>query len=174
MYVRMISFGTGWWEARDADHRRRKPAWFNSSRIKSGRRFHFCLVLPGQVRFNQRSGFHPSFPGRAIGQVFLCDEPRISNHRIHLLVRERAPKCEPDAYLVTVADGTHGQILFDDPEWRSHGVQPIAVSLRRDRYEAILIMGQDDWVRSDLGLWKIAQDGCSLRLATGQEGETVA
>jgi hypothetical protein len=85
---------------------------------------------------------------------------------MHLLVKAPAPKCQPEAYLVTVADGTHGQIRFDLPDWRSSGVRPVSVSRRNQRFEAILLMGPDDWIRSDLGQWEFEEKGGRLVLAT--------
>ena len=174
MYVRMISFGTSWWAARDPERPRRQPAWFNSTGIRCGRRLRICSVLPGQIRFNQRSGFHPSFPLRAVGRTFFCDDPSVHDGRVHLLVRAPGGGCEPNAYLVTVTGGTHGRILFTDPQWRSQGVQPIAVSLRRDRYEAMLVLRRHDWIKSDLGIWKIHLDGRALCLVTDCDGVTSA
>ncbi|MGC1360752.1 MAG: hypothetical protein WA400_06230 [Silvibacterium sp.] len=75
----------------------------------------------------------------------------------------------PDAYLVTLNSAAHGSIRFDRPGWKSSGVQPISISLRGPRYEAMLLMGAVDWVRSDLGRWKI--DLADNRLSLSDRGE---
>ena len=176
MHVCMISFGANWWAAHSANindpyRYRRNAAWFNSAGLKYGRRLRLCWVLPGQIRFNQSSGFNPEFPMRAVGRIFDCDEPRVHSGRVHLLVTRRLKDCLPDAYLVTLTDRAHGEINLKDPGWRSPGVRPISVSLRPPRYEAIVLMGPNDWVRSDLGKWRLASERCNLTLAMGDEGD---
>jgi hypothetical protein len=73
-----------------------------------------------------------------------------------------------DLYLVTVNDSSHGRIRFAIPCWRSRGVQPISISLRGSRYEAMLLMGQSDWLETDLGRWSVSPQ--SLRLVLAEEG----
>lgn len=161
MHVRMISFGSNWWAAR---RRGEQPAWFNSAGLKHGRRIDFCWIFKGQVRFNRSSGFHPEFRQRAIGSTFVCDSPQIHEGRLHLLVTQKAPMQDADRYLVTVTDCIHGQICFERPGWSSPALQPISISRKRERYEAVLLMGLDDWLNSDLGRWQIsrATDGLVL------------
>jgi hypothetical protein len=61
--------------------------------------------------------------------------------------------------------------VFGTPGWKSVGVQPISVSLRRSRYEAMLLLRHDDWVETDLGLWRISEDGERLVLSTCSIGD---
>jgi hypothetical protein len=173
MYVRLISLGTNWWVPRSSGEvtptrRGRDLVWFNSAGLRSGRRLELCWILPGKVRFNRTTRCHPEFATRAIGRTFECDGPHLHEGFLHLLVKTPAPKCQPEAYLVTVADGTHGQIRFDLPNWRSSGVRPVSVSRRNHRFEAILLMGPDDWIRSDIGQWEVEEKGGRLVLATEQ------
>ena len=169
MRVCMIGFGSNWWDGRSAG---RQPAWFNSAGIRHGGRIDHNWIWAGQVRFNRSSGFHPEFPLRAIGATFACQIPKIYGGRTHLLVTKKCPNTEPDEYLVTVTDGVQGQIVFDSPDWSSPGVQPISISRRGMRFEAMLLMRQDAWIRSELGSWQIAPDHCALNLMDGpcQEG----
>jgi hypothetical protein len=76
----------------------------------------------------------------------------------------------PDAWLVTLSSDVHGAIEFAKPGWRSVGVQPISISLRGARYEAMLLFGSTDWVQSGLGRWIISGDGRHLVLAEGTNG----
>jgi hypothetical protein len=161
MYVRMISFGSNWWAAR---HVGKEPAWFNSAGLRHGSRTDFCWICEGQVRFNRSSGFHPEFRQRAIGTTFFCENPRIYDGRIHLLVTNKASTAKPDGCLVTVTDCIHGQICFDTPDWRSPGVQPISISRKQDRYEAVLLMRPNCWVKSDVGRWQASCDSDRLLL----------
>jgi hypothetical protein len=58
----------------------------------------------------------------------------------------------------------HGQIEFTSRTWKSENAQPISVSLRGSRYEAMLLLGPNDWIRTDLGFWAISQDEERLEL----------
>lgn len=168
MRVRMISFGSNWWAGRSAG---RHPAWFNSAGIRHGSRIDHNWIWTGQVRFNRSSGFHPEFHLRAVGATFASEIPKIYGGRTHLLVTKRCPVAEPDEYLVTVTDGVQGQILFDSPDWSSPGVQPISISQKKTRFEAMLLMRPDAWIKSGLGVWKIASDGHTLSLVDASDRE---
>lgn len=170
MRVRMISFGSNWWAGRSAG---RQPAWFNSAGIRHGSRIDHNWIWAGQVRFNRSSGFHPEFPLRAVGATFSCGLPQIYGGRTHLLVTEKWPNAEPDEYLVTVTNGVHGQIFFDSADWSSPGVQPISISRKEMRFEAVLLMRPDAWIRSELGAWQITPDGRTLSLMEASDGESV-
>ena len=170
MYVRIISVGSNWWAAHSANRSdpycfRRSAASFNSAGLRYGRRLRFCWIHPGQVRFNQRSGFHPEFPHRSIGRTFLSNGPRIFGGRTHLLFSHPANHCTPDGYLIAVNETLHGRIDFNLSDWKSAGVQAISISSRGQRYEAVLLMGASDWVESDLGRWMIMEDGRHFALA---------
>jgi hypothetical protein len=170
MYIRIISFATNWWamHSHDTDDPycfRRKAAYFNAAALMSGSRLHHSAIFPGQVRFNSRSGFDPEFPTRAVGEVFQCSEPQSFNGKIHLLFERRAATVQPDAYLVTLRSSEHGAIEFAKPGWKSAGVHPISISMRGQRYEAMLLFGVNDWVESVLGRWRVDQKRCRIRLS---------
>jgi len=149
---------------------RRSAAWFNAAALMSGKRLHHSAIFPGHVRFNSKSGFDPEFQLRAIGKTFLCSEPRQFAGKMHLLFERRAAETVPDAYLVTLKSTEHGAIHFAKPGWKSAGVRPISISLRGERYEAMLLFGSEDWVESDLGRWLVDQSGCRIRLNVVREG----
>jgi hypothetical protein len=163
MRVRMIGFGSNWWAARSDD---RQPAWFNSAGLSHGRRVDHCWIWTGQVRFNCSSGFHPEFRERAIGRTFRCELPTVQGGRTHLLVTSKSSDLTPDEFLVMVTDGIQGQIFFHSRDWSSLGVQPISISCRGPRFEALLLMRADSWFRSELGTWKISDDGRQLALTS--------
>lgn len=169
MYIRVVSFGTNWWamHSRELDDPlcfRRKAAYFNAAALKFGRRLRHSAAFPGLVRFNANSGFDPEFPQRAIGKTFLCSAPRLFAGKMHLLFERQAGRMMPDAYLVTLKDAQHGGIQFAEPGWKSAGVRPISISLRGPRYEAMLLLGECDWVESDLGRWHIDHIHCRIAL----------
>jgi len=84
-----------------------------------------------------------------------------------LLFERHAGEVTPDAYLVTLRSAEHGAIRFAKSGWKSAGVRPISISLRGERYEAMLLFGAGDWVESDLGRWQVDQAECRLRLSEG-------
>lgn len=176
MYVRVISFGTNWWAMRSGDTNdplcfKRRAAYFNAAALMFGSRLRHSAIYPGQIRFNATSGFDPEFPSRAIGKTFLCSGPRRLQGRCHLLFTRLALTAAPEAYLATVNLVDQGSIQFDRPGWRSSGVRPISISLRAPRYEAMLLMGEQDWVETDLGRWHVSPSSCKLLLSeTKKEG----
>jgi hypothetical protein len=84
---------------------------------------------------------------------------------MHLLLERRATAVQPDAYLVTLRSSEHGAIEFAKPGWKSAGVHPISISMRSQRYEAMLLFGINDWVESVLGRWQVDQKRCQIRLS---------
>jgi len=175
MYIRLISFGTNWWAMRSGDTSdpfcfRRQSAYFNAAALMSGRRLRHSALYPGQIRFNAKSGFDPEFSSRAIGKIFLCKGPLQVAGKCHLLLIRPAKGMRPDSSLVTLNSSDHGAIAFDQLGWKSAKVQPVSVSQRAFRYEAMLLMGDQDWVQSDLGRWRVDPSGCRLVLAETDEG----
>jgi hypothetical protein len=136
----------------------------------SGRRLHHSAIFPGQVRFNSKGGFDPEFPLRAVGRTFQCSGPQQFAGKMHLLFERRTSEMEPDAYLVTLKSVEHGAIQFAEPGWKSHGVSPISISLRGNKYEAMLLFGDHDWVESDLGRWQVDPSQCRIRLSVVRKG----
>ncbi len=174
MRVRVVSFGTNWWamhsrEESDPYRFRRGAAYFNAAALMCARRLRHSAAFSGQIRFNAKSGFDPEFPTRAIGRTFLCSGPNVIAGKLHFLFARPAGEALPDAYLVTLNSMDHGVISFDKPGWRSSGVQPIWISLRGRRYEAIVLMGVTDWIASDLGRWTV--DATLNRISLSDCGE---
>ena len=86
--------------------------------------------------------------------------------RLHLLVKRLLNKdAQPDRYLVTLTERICGPIRFSHEGWKSDGVQLLSVSLRRDRYEVMALMGEHDWIESDVGLWLLSQDRTRLEIS---------
>ena len=175
MHVRIISFGSNWWamHAPDRDDSlcfRRRAAYFNAAALRYGKRLRHSAIYPGQIRFNAKSGFDPEFPSRAIGKTFLCSGPNQFEGKVHLLFQRITTGTLPDAYLVTLNYADQGVIRFGKHGWRSSGVRPISVSLRGTKYEAMLLMGEMDWVESDLGCWRIDADRGQILLADSVGG----
>lgn len=175
MYVRVITFGSNWWAMRTGDMGdplcfRRRAAYFNAAAIRCGSRIHHSVVFAGQVRFNASSGFNPEFATRAIGRTFLCTGPTQNGGKCHLLFSRPAPQKCAEAALVTLNFSDHGAVLFAEAGWKSPGVQPISVSQRAFRYEAMVLMRTNSWVQSDLGRWQLSASGDRLVLAEAGYG----
>ena len=176
MRVRIVSLGSNWWSARPLDVTdpfcfRRNAAWFNSAGLKYGNRLRLCWVYAGQVRFNQSSGFNPEFPNRILGRSFQCNGSNRMHGRMHLLLTRNLDRSEEvDRYLVTFTERTCGPIRFQTPHWKSDGVQLISVSLRRERYEAMVLMSAAGWIESNVGRWMLSRDRSRLVLADSISG----
>jgi hypothetical protein len=151
---------------------RHRAAWFNSAGLKYGKRLRLCWIYPGQVRFNRSSGFHPEFPSRILGRVVECGAPNQMNGRMHLLVTHLLDRsAQPERYLVTVSERLCGPIRFSQAGWKSEGVQLVSASLRRRRYELMALMGENDWIESDLGWWRLSLDRTRLALSCTSSGD---
>jgi len=170
--VRIIGLGTNWWAAHSRDLNdpfcfRRKAAWFNSAGLMFGSRLRMCWAFPGQIRFNQTSNFDPNRPLRSLGRTFECSGPNFLNGRMHLLIRLPASSDAPDRFLVTLNEREYGRVWFATSSWRSAGVQPISVSVRGARYEAMVLISATDWVETELGKWILSADRRRIELETG-------
>jgi hypothetical protein len=175
MWIRVIAFGTNWWSPHSRDLNdplcfRKNAVWFNSAGLKSGRRLRLCWVYPGHIRFNRNSGFHPEFPRRALDKIFFSDGPKRIDGRLHLLLsRAGDGKNEPSRFIVTMTSELHGQIVFTSRSWKSAEAQPISISLSHSRYEAMLLIGSGDWIKTNLGYWSISNDGRRVELRPATE-----
>jgi hypothetical protein len=85
---------------------------------------------------------------------------------MHVLFRLPADNNSPDRFLITLNERAHGRISFATSAWRSNGVQPISVSVRGARYEAMVLIGATDWVETELGKWILSADGRRIELET--------
>jgi len=85
---------------------------------------------------------------------------------MHLLFRLPANHNAPDRFLVTLNERAHGGISFATSAWRSAGVQPISISVRGARYEAMALIGATDWIETELGRWILSADGRRIEIET--------
>ena len=161
MLVRILGFGSNWWArfGRDPEDRyrfTRSAAYFNSAGVRCGNKIRRHWIMPGLVRFNGVADFNPHFPRRSVGETFECADVEFAYGGNRLLVVRRAPSSStPDYYLVVVSCNHCGAFNFEDPDWRSGSVLPLAVSRLRQKQEAMLLMRPADWVRSSLGFWQL-------------------
>jgi len=176
MSVKILEFGSNWWARFGQDHEdphryTRHAAYYNSAGIRCANKIRRHWVLPGLVRFNGVGDFNPHFPSRSIGETFWCANPVFTcgGNRI-LFVRRAAKNTVPNHYLVVLSSDRHGALDLGNAGWKSQSICPISISQLRDRQEALLFMEAEAWVRSALGLWRLAvrpdlPNGASLQLA---------
>src|SRR5260370_30107251 len=93
----------------------------------------------------------PTFPQPRRPRTITTYVIRILRARSLLLSHIAHNGVVPGRYLVTMTTQDHGHISFSSRDWMSGGVQPISVSLRGSCFEVILLLGEEDWIRTDLG-----------------------
>lgn len=161
MLVTVLQFGTNWWARFGSDpadpHRyTRHAAYYNSTGIRTGRKVRRYWVVPGLVRLNGVGSFNPHFPSRSIGQTFVAAEVDYLFGGNRLLLKHPVPgPPQPDCYLAVFSQELHGRFDFGSRGWRSPKTRVIAVSQLRETQEAMLLMRPRDWVRTELGFWRL-------------------
>jgi len=147
MHVRVINFGSNWWEMHshaldDSLCFRRNAAWFNSAALRCGRRIRYFAAYSGQIRFNLTSGFNPEFPARALGRTYLCSGPNQYGGKAHLLFVRLVAEAAPDAW------------LCDAEFWRSRRDRVHKTRLAIGRSAADLDQFARRKIRSNAALWR--------------------
>jgi hypothetical protein len=161
MLVKILQFGTSWWRKAGPDpsdpyRYTRRAAYFNSTGVRCGKKIRHHWIVRGLVRFNGVGDFNPNFPNRAIGQTFECPEVTFAFGGNRLLFERKACNAAtPDCYLVVVARERCGEFDFASGDWKSPASVALAVSELRDQQEAMLLMKAGDWVRTNLGIWRL-------------------
>ena len=160
MLVKILSFGCNWWSrfGHDPESRfrySRHAAYYNSTGVRCGRKIRRHWIVPGLIRFNGTGDFNPHCPHRSVGQVFSCTEPIFAYGGNRVLFERKVKKSEvPDYFLVGMSSERYGRIDFK-ADWKPERCIAIATSDLRGKQEALLLMKSDDWVRSNLGRWRL-------------------
>jgi hypothetical protein len=158
--VKILSFGCNWWSrfGNGPDDRFRytkHAAYYNSTGVRCGRKIRRHWIVPGLIRFNGTGDFDPYCPHRSVGQVFSCTEPIFAYGGNRVLFERKVKRSEiPDYFLVGMSSERYGRIDFN-ADWRPERCLAIATSDLREKQEALLLMKLHDWVRSNLGLWRL-------------------
>jgi hypothetical protein len=177
MIVQILRCGVNWWAKHSKDPSdplcfSRNSAYFNSTGLMFGRRLRHLFLYRGRIRFNRTSGFDPEFVERISGKTFHSPGPVSYNGSKSLLFDLPAKGQQPDAYLATLNERDHGAIDFQDKSWRSTGVDVIAVSRFRERYEAMLLMRTNAWVCTSLGFWQVSSNSHQLTISEAESCDT--
>src|SRR5882724_2354598 len=157
MLVQITNFGSNWWarfgyDPGDRYRYTRHAAYYNSTGVRCGRKMRRHWIVPGLIRFNGVGDFNPHFQSRAIGATFCCTDlaSAFGGNRVLFGRKIRVPET-PDCYLVVVSSEQFGIVDFHFPAWKSASVQAVAISVLRDKQEAMLLMKPGDWVSTSLG-----------------------
>ena len=162
MLVKVLHFGCNWWARFGSDRTdplafTRHAAYYNSTGIQCGSKIRRHWIVPGLIRFNGASDFHPDLPSRSLGHTFLSSDPDFLFGGNRLLLRKKMSDREPpDRYLVVVSRQIHGRMDFASPAWKGPSVVLIAASQLRQVQEAMLLMKPGDWVRTMCGMWQLS------------------
>ena len=161
MSVKILGFGSNWWarfgrEPNDPHRYTRRATYYNSAGLRCGKKIRRHWIVPGLIRFNGVGDFNPHFASRAIGETFWCSDLAFACGGNRILFVRRAPKATvPERYLLVVSSERLGVFDFEGACWKSESTQPISVSQVKESQEAMLLMGDGDWVRSRLGVWQL-------------------
>jgi hypothetical protein len=110
----------------------------------------------GYTRFDVVGGFDPNHPLRMIHRVFECAEPSVWMGCNKLLFRRLLTiKERPDRHLVVTRSSTHGPLRVGNGHWRSPDSWLIAFSEDGGQQEAMLLLGPNGWIQTDLGMFAL-------------------
>ena len=156
MLVTITGFGSVWRQRfgeKQSDPRRfARAAYFNTTGVPVNGKIRTRPRIVGHVRFNGVGGFDPNHLLGMINGVFECAEPCIWQGQNKVLFKRMlsAPQ-PPDCFLVVVTSSEIGHLDVGSSTWRSEGTLLISFSEYRKQQEAMLLMPQDGWLRTDVG-----------------------
>ncbi|MHB8527276.1 MAG: hypothetical protein ACYDD2_14110 [Candidatus Acidiferrales bacterium] len=156
MLVTITGFGSVWrrrfGKNRSDPRRFARAAYFNTTGVQVNGEVRTRPKIEGHARFNGVGGFDPNHLPGMINGVFECAEPCIWQGQNKVLFKRLLPAPQqPDYFLVVVRASEVGRLNVASPAWRSEGTLLISFSECRDQQEAMLLMPQASWLRTDLG-----------------------
>lgn len=156
MLVTITGFGSIWRQRFGKDRTDPKrfahSAYFNTTGVPVNGKIRTRPRIEGHVRFNGVGGFDPNHLSGMINGVFECAEPCIWQGKNKILFKRLLPvPQQPDYFLVVVRASEVGRLNVASPAWRSEGTLLISFSECRDQQEAMLLMPQDSWLRTERG-----------------------
>jgi hypothetical protein len=108
--------------------------------------------IAGHVRVDGVTGFNPNYPSRAIGRVFEYAEPCVWKGQNKVLFRRLLHSAaKPDCFLVVTRSAEIGRLDLTASEWKSDDSLLISFSEWDDQQEALLLMPDYGFVRTELG-----------------------
>jgi len=156
MLVGVTGFGSVWRRRirEDGSDRRRfaHTSYFNTTGVMVNGRLVRRRKIAGHVRLDGVSGFNPNYPSRAIGQVFDCAEPCVWKGQNKVLFqRLLRTAVKPDCFLVVTRSAEIGRLELTATDWKSDDSLLISFSECDCQQEALLLMPDYGFVRTELG-----------------------
>jgi hypothetical protein len=153
-----------------------RAAYFNTTGIMIDGRVVRHRKIAGHIRFNGVGGFNPYYPQHAVGSVFECDEPCVSNGQNKVFFGRRLDRPQrADYFLVVIRSAEFGHVDVGAPAWKSDGCLLISFSEWRDQQELMLLAPLDGWVNTKFGrvAWHsdvVRRWSARLRISEGEGG----
>ena len=156
MLVAVTNFGSVW-RHRSAKpigngNRSAQPVYYNTTGVVVKGSVHQRPQICGYARFDAIGGFNPNCPRRMIDRVFECAEPSVWMGCNKLLFRRLlGAGLRPDRFLVVATSERMGHMGVGTERWKSSDAWLLSFSECAGNQEVMLLMGGQDWIRSDLG-----------------------
>ncbi len=156
MLVAVTGFGSTWRHrpakhVDDGDHFT-QPVYYNTTGVVVKGSVRQRPQICGYARFDVAGGFDPDHPGGMIDRVFECAEPSVWMGCNKLLFRRLLRTVvRPDRFLVIARSELTGHVSVGTEGWKAPDTWLLSFSECAGTHEAMLLMGVQDWIRSDLG-----------------------
>ena len=152
----VTGFGSVWRRRirQDGSDRRRfaQASYFNTTGVMVNGRLVRRRKIAGHVRLDAVSGFNANYPNRAIGKVFECAEPCVWKGQNKVLFRRLLRTAtRPDYFLVVTRSAEVGRLDLTANDWKSDDSLLISFSEFNSEQEALLLIPDYGFVRTDLG-----------------------
>jgi hypothetical protein len=155
VFVAVTGFGSVWRRKVGKEHCSSTsfagPVYYNTSGIIVKGMLRQRPKICGYLRFDTIGGFDPHHPLRMIHRVFECADPSIWNGCNQLLFKRIVGDQSPDRYLVVVRSDVNGRLRVGEENWRSPESWLIAFSECAGQQEALMLLGSNDWITTDVG-----------------------
>ena len=156
MLVAVTGFGSVWRHRVDKERRSSSrfagPVYYNTTGLIVNGRVRQRPKICGYLRFDTIGGFDAHHPFRMIHRIFECADPSTWNGCNKLLFeRIVGGNQRPERYLVVVRSDLNGHLRVGEEDWRSPESWLIAFSECARQQEALMLLGSNDWVQTDVG-----------------------
>jgi hypothetical protein len=154
--VAVTGFGRTWRQRLRKDTHERggfeQAVYYNTTGVVVKSKVRQRPQVCGYARFDAIGGFNPNHPARMIDRVFECAEPSVWMGCNKLLFRRLlGTGARPDRFLVVARSELTGRLAVGTERWRSLETWLLSFSECAGHQEVMLLMGAQDWIRSDLG-----------------------
>ena len=156
MLVAVTGFGSVW-RYRPANEMRGRhcpaqPVYYNTTGVVVNGSVRQRPQVCGYARFDPIGGFNPNCLLTMVNLVFECAQPSVWMGFNKLLFKRILNAGEPpDRFLVVAKSDLIGQLRVGAEGWRSPDTWLLSFSGCAGKQEVMLLMGGQDWIRSDLG-----------------------